>query len=247
MLNEDSSDKTKEKSQLKADSSGASGQLRTQKFMAKNEKLSKTLSKNQMKLKMAAKIKDHKQDASDQEISAYDQRLDKSKENLFGQKSKKRIQLPLKIQNLKKTNMKNVGVAGSLERVVSKRDQENDLVPVYGNVAIKNIRNSTSIGDQSAQQDSETIISSLDSKTQMFSQVQALKQFGLTSQTPMQKLSTKSRSPQTRVMQGHQGKMISQRLEMKDVKPATQTENRGAATTKNSMSNPLSTQQFLLM
>ena len=51
----------------------------------KNEKLSKTLSKNQMKLKMAAKIKEHKQDG-DHEITSNEQTLDKSKEALVGQK-----------------------------------------------------------------------------------------------------------------------------------------------------------------
>lgn len=63
----------------------------------------------------------------------------------------------------------NIGVAGSLERVKSKKDHENDLVPVYGNVAIKNVKNSVSIGDQSGQQDSETLISSQDSKQHLFS------------------------------------------------------------------------------
>ena len=82
---------------------------------------------------------------------------------------------------MKKISPGSLGDQKSLERVQKPRDRSKDLVPVYGNVAIKNVKNSMSIGDQSVPLDSETLISSQDSKLHLHSQVQALKQFGLSS------------------------------------------------------------------
>ena len=60
-------------------------------LVGKNEKLSKTLSKNQMKLKMAAMIKEHKLDQSDQDINSLEHNtFDKSKENLISNQNKKK-------------------------------------------------------------------------------------------------------------------------------------------------------------
>ena len=126
-----------------------------------------------MKLKMAAKIKEHKPDQSDPDNNSLDQNtLEKSKDNLIShQNKKKKIQLPLKIQNLKKISPASLADQKSLERVQKSRDATKDLGQVYGNVAIRNVKNSVSIGDQSVPLDSETLISSQDSKLHLHSQV----------------------------------------------------------------------------
>ena len=90
-LNDDSNELNKDPSTMKGESSFGSNQLRNQLLIGKNEKLSKTLSKNQMKLKMAAMIKEHKLDQSDQDINSLEHNtFDKSKENLIINQNKKK-------------------------------------------------------------------------------------------------------------------------------------------------------------
>ena len=90
-LNDDSNELNKDPSTMKGESSFGSNQLRNQLLVGKNEKLSKTLSKNQMKLKMAAMIKEHKLDQSDQDINSLEHNtFDKSKENLIINQNKKK-------------------------------------------------------------------------------------------------------------------------------------------------------------
>ena len=85
MIVDNSGDKYKDDSSgKKVDNSIQSNSFKPQMMMIKNEKLSKTLSKNQMKLKMAAKIKEHKPDSSDQDVNSLDQLQDKSREILVG-------------------------------------------------------------------------------------------------------------------------------------------------------------------